>query len=43
MGPEFVRHFEEYAEFVLRSVCDVCDYYHTVNEPVGYVASSLIA
>ena len=43
MGPEFVRYFEEYAEFVLRSVCDVCDYYHTVNEPVGYVASSLIA
>ena len=43
LGPEFVRYYEEYVDFVLRSVCDVCDYYHSVNEPIGYIASSILA
>ncbi|OHT03811.1 glycosyl hydrolase [Tritrichomonas foetus] len=39
----FVSSFEKFVEYVIPKISDLCDYYHTVNEPVGIVSASLIA
>lgn len=40
---EFVKAFEEYCKFVVNGIYDVCDLYHTTNEPIGFVSASLFA
>lgn len=42
LSEEFVQRYTEYVEFVINGVSDVCTFYHTVNEPIGFVVSSLI-
>ncbi|OHT01517.1 glycosyl hydrolase [Tritrichomonas foetus] len=42
MSPEFVHKFTEYVEFVVNGVSDVCTFYHTVNEPIGFIVTSII-
>ena len=42
ISSEFVQRYTEYVEFVVNGVSDVCTFYHTVNEPFGYLMSSII-
>ncbi|KAK8834172.1 hypothetical protein M9Y10_041802 [Tritrichomonas musculus] len=42
ISSEFVQRYSEYVEFVINGVSDVCTFYHTVNEPFGYLMSSII-
>lgn len=40
---DFVKYYTDFVRYVLKHVYDVCDYYHTVNEPIGYMSSSYLA
>ena len=40
---EFVKRYEEFAEYVISHIFDLCDSYHTINEPIGFISSSLFA
>jgi beta-glucosidase len=42
-GKEFVPRFTEYARFVIDGIGDLCDLWHTTNEPVGFGAAAYIA
>jgi beta-glucosidase len=42
-GDAFVPRFTEFATFVINGLGDLCDLWHTVNEPVGFAAASYLA
>jgi beta-glucosidase/6-phospho-beta-glucosidase/beta-galactosidase len=42
-GKEFVPRFTDYARFVIDGIGDLCDWWHTTNEPVGFCVTAYIA